>query len=224
MKRTISLVIAVLMAISYFSIPAYAAETALSEADQLTEKACIAFPEYENIIRGQGVVNQARTFSNESPSLIVKETRAISDTEEITYFGYSDGTAILALVSEDEDFEYSTSNGSYETIPGGTSNTITVTVKSSEANGTLKMQNINFYFLSGYDRIVNTGTITTTQYCTKGTVSTKLYEDASGDAYIRIDDSKFATDATGNGGHVKIVDISFYVGQNRMAVDLSDFD
>lgn len=224
MKRTLSIIIAILLTISCFIIPAFATETEMSEAEQLTEKACIAFPEYENIIRGEGANRQTRTYNSEPVILVTKETRAISETEQITYFGYSDGTAML--VSTDEDYSYyNTSNSSSEIIPGGTSNTITITVKHSGANGVLKLKNVAFYLLqSGYDRITSTGTIETSNGCSYRSSSTKFNEDSSGKAFIKIDRARFPTDNTGNGGHVKEVNVDFYVGQNRMTVDLTDFD
>lgn len=223
MKRIFSHIIAMLLAISCVNLSAYAAETELSEADQLTEKACAAFPEYESIIRGEGAVSRASSYSTEPPSVVIKETRPISETEQITYFGYSDGTAIIAATAG--TFSYTTSDGSYEIIPGGTSNTITITVKSSESTGTLKIKNIKYsLYQSTYDRITSTGTIELNSNCRYSTSSTKQYEDSSGDAYIRISNAQFKIVNYDNWGLSKVVDIIFYVGQNRMSVDLNNYE
>lgn len=93
MKRTIAIIMLLVILLTTAILPVYAAEPA-SEKAEIIDLACQAFPEYTDIICGR--VPASRSSTNEKPEVVFSETRSISDDQSISITYYSDGGALLA--------------------------------------------------------------------------------------------------------------------------------
>ena len=100
MKRIFAIILSLVMLLTTAALPVHAAEATTSEKEEIIALACQAFPEYVDIIRGNTVVNHARS-TNQSVELVFSETRHISDNQYVSLTYYSNGRALLATV-EDE--------------------------------------------------------------------------------------------------------------------------
>lgn len=225
-KKNISFVIAAVMLLPILGTCVFASETQDAEREQILDAACKVFPEYENIIRNQNTDAASNARTTENSKLVIQETRPVSDSEYITYLGYSDNTAMI--ISSTGSFSFTTSNSNVEEGTGVTNNTITLTVVSTASSGKLTLSNIKFsYYHTTYDKITSTGTVTTNSYCKYDTAvypTCKLSENASGNAYIRINQVQFLISGASNWGQCKVLDFEFTVGKNRMDVNLTAYE
>lgn len=67
-------------------------------SDYVRDAACRAFPEYASKIQANQAPSTFATQnqSMEKPEIVIKETRAISDNENVTYTEYSNGVSMLS--------------------------------------------------------------------------------------------------------------------------------
>ena len=83
MKRIFAIILSLVMLLTTAALPVHAAEATTSEKEEIIALACQAFPEYVDIIRGNTVVNHARS-TNQSVELVFSETRHISDNQYVS--------------------------------------------------------------------------------------------------------------------------------------------
>lgn len=96
MKRLLSALVTVMLLLAMIPASAVAAETETSERDALISLACNVFPEYATkICSDVPLATYGLTQNTNSKELVTTETRNISETEQIIYSEYSDGTVYL---------------------------------------------------------------------------------------------------------------------------------
>lgn len=118
MKRTIAIIMLLVILLTTAILPVYAAEPA-SEKAEIIDLACQAFPEYTDIICGR--VPASRSSTNEKPEVVFSETRSISDDQSISITYYSDGGALLTRSTINCDMSENIANSSkytYWTVTG----------------------------------------------------------------------------------------------------------
>lgn len=101
MKRTFSIILALVMLLTTAALPVHAVEPNTNENNKIIALACQAFPEYVDIIRGDTVANQNARSSNQNVELIFSETRHISESQYVSLTYFSNGRALLATVEHD---------------------------------------------------------------------------------------------------------------------------
>ena len=128
------------------------------ERTELLEKACVAFPEYADIINADTVPSTV-SRSVSSREVVFSETRDISETEFIVYTEYSDGLVVLDSVEiMDDEVDYN----STEQSGSMTKFDITVTATCLGVNSYFTLSNVKFtIYATTYDRITSSGTPTT---------------------------------------------------------------
>lgn len=121
--------------------------------------ACNTFPEYRTKILGEGLATASSQNNNSvSHELIHEETRSVSDTQDITYAEFSDGSVYL-VGSEIYPWyltDSSTSDNSFTTVHRGH---IIITSNVNE-NALITIHDIKFATVTaayGNDYIINTG-------------------------------------------------------------------
>lgn len=224
MRKFTALLLILMFLLPVISVNVSATENIPSEKEEIIDLACQFFPEYENIIRDQTPDTTTYARTTAPVKVITKETRPISDNEEITYYGLSDGTALLALTSE--SFKYSYTNPSSEIGAGAISYTVTVKVTCSASgySGVFTLSNIKYTISqSTYDSINSTGSPSTSGQCKYSDFRSTSHESASGSATIYY---KLAYNPDGNTNwrYCKSVDFELFVGNNRMEVELTPYE
>lgn len=149
------------------------------EQEDLIELACSVFPEYSDKIINPSPPASTYSRTQDTPSLIVNESRAVSETETLMYSEYSDGTVLLT------DWEV-TANSPTVTIEDRYSSSYavnyTVTLKATCAHvtGYFELQNAKFSLINNaYDQITDTGTEVRSGNCTNSSVSCKAVESST---------------------------------------------
>ncbi len=175
MKRSIAIALALSLLICFLPINAHAEENSSGYAI-LLEKACSAFPEFEEKLTNP--VLPISTQSRSTPELVYSETRALSEEEYITYSEYSDGIILLA------DFDMEWSKRTHETSPISSGYIYDVTITASCVGiGHLTIHNMKYAIVLGYgsyDYIIDTGTASPSERCTIAeTFPTRMAENVS---------------------------------------------
>ena len=96
MRKTLALLMSLILALSLVPFGAFAAEENPSAYDTLVNKAAAVFPEYAEKLLNPSCNPSVFSQNAASSTLITRETRAFSDTESITYTEYSDGLILLS--------------------------------------------------------------------------------------------------------------------------------
>lgn len=126
MRNRISLFLSALLIFSFVVLPATATEIAEDNSSTvvdgsnmlsyITEKAVLAFPEYENKIRGnvENGISSPWNWNDAGCEVVVSETRAISENEFVGYTECSNGVVVTSLLAYAGKNTYSTvDNGTY---------------------------------------------------------------------------------------------------------------
>ncbi len=160
--------------------------------DFITEKAVEAFPEYESTIRGENLT--ANTFSTAAISdnpIVVQETRALSETESVSYTEYHNGIAVATFMAIE-------GKNVYQTITGSTYTTyrLNAWLRVIGSDGLLMVYDIEcIAYNNGNNRMPDPGYLSdlTTVIATEGahveygTASSPAYAEYSGSFIIEVE-------------------------------------
>ena len=222
MKKLMSFLLVIVLVFVFVPMPVSATqEQKLSGQEELIALACEAFPEYENrILSRRGAEGNSRSI-NSNRTLVVSETRNISDNELVVYSEYSDGLILLSYAQ----YRYSTTTNSMEQEGSRTLWNVTVRATSVDVtNAYFELRNVQFtVYPSSYDRITNVGTYAEYGRCDMHTRYTPvLNESASGRANIvyRLSWELYESPPGGWIGSV----LRFEVGNNGFYVIHQDYD
>lgn len=216
MKRLMSflLVLAVIFVVAPMPVSASQGEK-LSGQEELIALACETFPQYENkILSRRGYADNARSIAS-NRSLVITETKNISDNELVVYSEYSDGMILLSYAQ----YRYTTTTNSLEQEGSRTLWNVTVRATSVDVTGAyFELRNVQFtVYATTYDRITNVGTYTEYGRCMMHTQATPvLNETASTKANIVCCLSWNLNDSI-SGGWINSV-LRFEVGNNDFNV------
>lgn len=206
MKRTIAIIMLLVILLTTAILPVYAAEPA-SEKAEIIDLACQAFPEYTDIICGRVPASRARSNTNEKPEMVFSETRSISDDQSISITYYSDGGALLTRSTIVCDMSENIANSSkytYWTVTGEFTTTYT------DYPGVFTISNAEF-------RISTDGTHTVTDdgnISTSGCSSSGNYSSTTEVKYgVRFMNDNYPTNAS----YIKTATVGFKV-QNGSVV------
>ncbi len=163
MKKWISFVLsfALLIGVLPFSVSADEEENI---ANQLVTDACIIFPEYASKISSKHNGINPASIPAESKTLLVQESRPLTNSTTIHYSEYSDGTIMLAS----DSVSYSTTV--VDSVTGGVKTTYTININASlvgYSGCTCTLKNVKYMIdSSGYDKIISQGTSQKDTNCT----------------------------------------------------------
>lgn len=169
MKRYFTLLLLCTLMVNILGLSAYATETECSGYDSLIRKATEAFPEYAERINNPKDVIPQNTREKTDRELVLRETRAVSDKEFVTYTEYSDGVILLS------GYEFTAESTAVSNIKGQTSRDIIVDIEATCVNdsgykGYFYLEGVSYSLVySDYDYITDTGTARREGYCTKAT-------------------------------------------------------
>lgn len=161
MKKLLSVLLTLVLLITIFPINSSAVtDESMREQLELINLACLAFPEYASIIRGDAIVTY-REPQTSSTEIIFYETRAISENESITYAQFSNNRGVV--VYETASAATLDETGSSESIfAGGVSGTLSYKVTPTDTDdfkGVFHLDNFKYRLISAtYDSITDTGT------------------------------------------------------------------
>lgn len=219
MKRTIALLLSIIITLASFPTYVSATEIKNYEDDPILDLACEVFPEYADKIRCQNTDKSAYpniATASKSRELVANETRAASDNEYITYTEYSDGIILLT------DYTY----GKEVTITEESSNSLglmrtmdiyTYCIAVSHL-GNITFKNIKYTILDNdFDIIRSTGTTSGVYQCEIMDSDYLLRESASENAYITFD-IKWYTAGSGHAGYFLTSRLKFSLGNNIPSV------
>lgn len=169
MKKYFAIVLACILLLNTLPLGASATEADQEGYDSLVRKASIAFPEHADKMNNPEGLASAYSRNGEPREVLIKDTRAVSEEEFVTYTEYSDGLILLSGYKFTADSE-ATSN-----VQGATSRDITIDIEATCVNDTpykgyFYLEGVSYSLkYSDYDCITNTGTASSTGYCTKAT-------------------------------------------------------
>ena len=162
MKRFYSILLATVMLLSTMTFDVFATEDDIVREDLLT-LACEVFPEYAQKIRFQGISSNQRA----QRSLVVNETRQVSDNSYLIYTEYSDGIILLT----DYEFDAYAIVTDSLTSSGATTCTVDIRAVCSNISGYFLVEDVKYtHVRSGYDSINSVGTYSHHGNCTIHTV------------------------------------------------------
>ena len=181
MKRTFSVIMLMIHLLSMLSVAAYA-DSGNDVQNEVIALACEVFPEYANKILAPAVDISIYGRSMNQRTLVVSETRSVSDNEYITYSEYSDGVVLLT----DYEFEHTETTNDYDSNPMTTTVDMDIKATCTNVSGYFLLEGVRYMLINGsYDTILDVGTPTYSGKCTLHTAFTPvLNESASGNAYI----------------------------------------
>lgn len=187
MKRIFAIALCFVVLLTNAVLPVCA-----EEADNdLLSKACAVFPEYASKMLGTTSSEIVAAYTADPKAVVVNETRAVADSEYLTYTEYADGQIILTGVSSDNPFVYNKTINSYTAGSAGASTDITITVQytgTGNHSGKFKLSNIIYTVGSqAYGVINSAGTPSATGYFfyDADDVVIVYHETASGPAKIQ---------------------------------------
>lgn len=156
-SKFFAVLMALVMALTLIPFGAMAEENYSSNDTTLLDKAVAAFPEYAEKLLNPSPNSSVFSRSAETRTVVVNETRAISEDETITYTEYSDG--LILLSGCELDYESDCPGG------GGLNKDITINVTATCVNGSyygyFYLDGVTYRLNSGinnWDKISNTGT------------------------------------------------------------------
>ena len=104
MKKSISTVVALILILSMIPLRVFASDLSDSENDELIALACDIFPEYAYKIQNPPSLDQlfsatsARSI-DDGFKIVLRETRNVSDSRQITYQEYANGAYSLTSLT-----------------------------------------------------------------------------------------------------------------------------
>lgn len=165
--KKLTLMLVIMFVISTLCIPASAVEpnpNAVVVSDPVTQEALtdlaiLAFPEYEAKIRGEhlaGLARNAATLANNTePTLIISETRQLTDETFVTYQEYDNGIVLTSggtIVGK-------TVTDIYSEVTH-TTTTINMWLQLTGSQQIMYVHNVQYTFLeNGYGAVNNSGYI-----------------------------------------------------------------
>ena len=156
MKKLISLVMAITMIFSVFTVNVGAAEIDTTNREQLLSLACQVFPEYAaKIAADQAPTSDGIKSVSENIEIIFTETRKANDDFYITYTEHSNGVVTLANFDTEEKIIYNQGTVS------GNSTYYDVTLYGTTLGSANDFTASHVKFVvnnPGYDQITSTGT------------------------------------------------------------------
>lgn len=157
MKRTLSLIFALVILVNVMSFGVYARETS-SGRDELLNKACLAFPEYANKIKADTLPATAMARSTAPREVVYSDTRALSSTEYVAYTEYSDGLFAVDLLTVNASFNAQTSDMDTEQVGSATHFTVSIKATCSLTSSYFEVTNVKFtIYAYANDRITKAG-------------------------------------------------------------------
>lgn len=98
MKKFVAVLLTAIIFLSCGTMDAEAAEQSSPERAILVSEACKVFPEYASVIRGENLTSAAYNSRSNSTEVAVSITRDLTDSKQLSYTEYTDGTAVVAEV------------------------------------------------------------------------------------------------------------------------------
>lgn len=221
MKRMIALFLSICMVACVLPFGVLAADNS-SRREALLQRGCDAFPEFKDKILADTQPAEISTFGAVGPYIVFSDTRAISETEELQYTEYSDGTYLL---SSFECKPLSVTVNSHNNSSQAVNYDVTLEATMSGIDGYFRLRNLKFSLINGqYDCITNKGSPSRSGSCTgyseTSSGSAPLYETASESATVqyRVDfqygsSGKYTIDTL----------VTFRVGNNTYSHDFSEY-
>lgn len=163
MKKCLSLIMAIVLICCVFPISVSATEPEVLSRNALIEEACNLFPEYESKIRGKNLsATYSQSRSSDNCKLVYEETRSVSNTQNITYSEFSDGTVYVtgSTINAWYQTNFTESDNSFTTIYTGN---FTITSNVNE-NALIVIEKIKFAIATAYnsmDYMISPGSATT---------------------------------------------------------------
>ena len=183
MKKSISTVVALILILSMIPLRVFASDLSDSENDELIALACDIFPEYAYKIQNPPSLDQlfsatsARSI-DDGFKIVLRETRNVSDSRQITYQEYANGAYSLTSLTTAYTIVRESYSGS-----GYSQYIVDIQVLHSYCPGAMYVTGFNYTLLSSsYDQINSFGTTNTSTVDTSLTGS-RQYESANGPAY-----------------------------------------
>jgi len=222
MKRMIALFLSICVVVCVLPIGALAASDNSSKREALLQRGCDAFPEFKDKIMADAQPAEVSTFSAVEPYIVFSDTRSISETEELQYTEYSDGTYLLSSV---ECEPLSVTVNSHNSSSQAVNYDVTLEATMSGVDGYFRLSNLRFSLINGqYDCITSKGSPSRGGRCTGYT------ETSSGSAPLYETASKWATVQYrvnfqfGSSGHyTKDTLVTFRVGNNTYSHNFSEY-
>lgn len=216
MKKPIALFLS--LVILFTSIPfTVAAEDNTTDREALLSLACEVFPEFASTIANDGHNSNVYSRSVHEPTLVVSETRSVSENASLTYTGYSDGSYIITSLTYTPDYDYSYSN--YESSSFATSITADVEATVSDSGGVFELSGITFSLINGAnDTIIDDGTSSVNNYCIiNRQLTTKWNETSSSNPAFIGYNLEFQFHSGGQYYHS--TGLYIYIGNNSFSVE-----
>lgn len=155
MKRTIIIILTVLLVMSSISVPVFAYEQDTISVNEVIRMACATFPEYEEQIRGENITSSSLARSSSSSELgafIIEETRLTDSGELMTYQQDESGIVVVT-------FSYGSSIVSSSYGTGYAYRKCNLVMYCNISNELLQVNNFEYTFVqNGYDTISSYGT------------------------------------------------------------------
>ena len=106
MKRIFAIILSLVMLLTTAALPVHATDFSSDDRDEIISLACEVFPEYESAIRWENVSTYALPRSSQSPEVVHRETRQLSDTVSMGISLLSTGGAIVTRTEFSDDINY----------------------------------------------------------------------------------------------------------------------
>lgn len=219
MKKVFAVFTALALILAMAPFNASAVETEELGYSTLVDKAAAAFPEYAEKLLNPSYYPSAHAREAETGVLVVSETRAISDTESVTYAEYSDGLILLSgyEFTYDTDLISSTTGSTYKNV---TIDIEAACVTDNYYTGYFYLDGFSYTLRSGYDNfdsITDPGDARKGSYCSMASLE-DYTENESYTGYARVEYSlgfKVGPQAS----QVVTSYLTIHVGEDTIAVD-----
>lgn len=189
MKKFLSFLTSVLLALAVFPLHSFALTEPVSEYDEMLTIACEAFPEYASKIQEKCLDSSGRSASNSQSvglnAINVYETRQLDANTQVAYQEDLEGNVFIILASSDPTYSPSYTITDSATGTGYSYREITIEVSAVGHSQVFRVDKVQFTYVQGGScEIGNTGTFenATTKNCT--VYSEKLTGNNSSPAYV----------------------------------------
>lgn len=218
MKKLFGILLSLVIVINLIPFPAFAAENSSCEYDEIIEAACEVFPEYAVKILCNTPDGLGYSRTRNSATLVICETRSVSENQEITYAEFSNGAVVLAS----NVFSKVVTPTSSNELGGVVTTTCEIKVVCNYASKiAFKLSRFIYKMLANdYDYIVSKGTASADSYsgahCVFSEDDYVQYETATQNAHLY-----YTLDFYDNSSNCFDCDLSITIGNNGFSCNVN---